>query len=105
MEFGSVSNLVALFARTCDLMGDKPFLWSKKGDQWVSQSWSELRAQVTALADALVARGIQPGDRVALVAENRPEWFVADLAIMSAGAVTVPVYVTNTIDDHVHILF
>lgn len=104
MEFGSVSNLVALFARTCDLMGDRPFLWSKKGDQWVSQSWAEIRTQVTSLADALIARGIQPGDRVALVSENRPEWFVADLAIMSAGAVTVPVYVTNTVDDHVHIL-
>ena len=39
----------------------------------------------------------------ALVAENRPEWVVADLAIMSAGAITVPAYVTNTVEDHRHV--
>jgi long-chain acyl-CoA synthetase len=41
---------------------------------------------------------------VALVSENRPEWVIGDLAIMSAGAVTVPAYVTNTVDDHRHVL-
>src|SRR5207244_5684758 len=41
---------------------------------------------------------------VALVSENRPEWVIADLAIMAAGAVTVPAYVTNTVEDHRHIL-
>ncbi|MGC2524327.1 MAG: long-chain fatty acid--CoA ligase, partial [Stellaceae bacterium] len=40
---------------------------------------------------------------VALVAENRPEWVIADFAIMSAGAITVPAYVTNTVDDHRHV--
>jgi long-chain acyl-CoA synthetase len=104
MDFGSVPNLVALFVGACDRMGDKPFLSSKQGDRWVSQSWNEVREKVAALADALIARGIQPGDRVALVSENRPEWCIADLAIISAGAITVPVYVTNTVDDHLHIL-
>ncbi len=56
------------------------------------------------LARGLAALGIEPGDRVALVSENRPEWVIADLAIMSAGAVTVPAYVTNTVEDHRHIL-
>ncbi len=50
-----------------------------------------------------MALGIGRGDRVALVAENRPEWVVADFAIMSAGAITVPAYVTNTVEDHRHI--
>ncbi|MFX6834687.1 AMP-binding protein, partial [Acinetobacter baumannii] len=45
-----------------------------------------------------------PGDRVALVSENRPEWCIADLAIMAAGLVTVPTYTTNTERDHLHIL-
>ena len=48
--------------------------------------------------------GIEPGDRVALVAESRPEWVVADLAIMSIGAITVPAYTTNTVEDHRHVL-
>ena len=48
--------------------------------------------------------GLQPGERVALVSENRPEWCIADLAIMAAGCVTVPAYTTNTAADHRHIL-
>ena len=48
--------------------------------------------------------GLEPGDRVMLVSENRPEWLIADLAIMAAGCVTVPTYTTNTTRDHTHIL-
>ena len=48
--------------------------------------------------------GLQPGDRVMLVSENRPEWLIADLGIMAAGCVTVPTYTTNTTRDHPHIL-
>src|ERR1700675_3608051 len=66
-------------------------------------SWSEAARTVNRLARGLVALGVEPGDRVALAAENRPEWVIADLAIMSAGAITVPAYTTNTVDDHRHI--
>ncbi len=45
-----------------------------------------------------------PGDRVALVAENRPEWTIADMAIMAIGAITVPAFATNTVADHRHVL-
>jgi long-chain acyl-CoA synthetase len=45
-----------------------------------------------------------PGDRVLLVSENRPEFMIADNAIMAIGAVTVPTYVTNTVADHAHVL-
>ena len=47
---------------------------------------------------------LEPGDRVCLVSENRPEWLIADLGIMAAGCVTVPTYTTNTTRDHAHIL-
>lgn len=59
-------------------------------------SWStaDFVAQVHALSATLGALGVQPGDRVALMAESRPEWLIADLAILGAGAVTVPVYPT-----------
>ena len=60
--------------------------------------------QVATLATALNAHGIGKGDRVVLVSENRPEWCIADLAIMAAGAITVPTYTTNTERDHLHIL-
>ena len=56
------------------------------------------------MAGALRQIGIRPGERVALVSENRPEWLIADLAIMTIGAITVPAYITNTERDHLHIL-
>ena len=67
-------------------------------------SWNEAADQVAALAESLRALGLRPGDRVMLVSENRPEWCIADLAIMAAGCVTVPTYTTNTERDHQHIL-
>ncbi|MEP7315586.1 MAG: AMP-dependent synthetase/ligase [Sphingomicrobium sp.] len=84
--------------------GDAPFLWAKRDGAWQSISWSEAARQVAALADSLKRLGLRQGDRVMLVSENRPEWLIADLAIMAAGCVTVPTYTTNTTRDHQHIL-
>ncbi len=57
-----------------------------------------------AFAKGLQELGLESGDRVVLASENRPEWFIADMAIMFAGGITVPAYVTNTIEDHAHII-
>ena len=97
-------NLVAMFLARAAEHGDEPFLWRKEGDRWVSQSWAEAARQVASLATALKAIGLNPGDRVMLVSENRPEWCISDLAIMAAGCVTVPTYITNTERDHAHII-
>jgi len=97
-------NLVAMFLARVEERGDKPFLWAKREGEWRSISWNEAARQVAALAASLKRIGLQPGDRVALVSENRPEWLIADLAIMAAGCITVPTYTTNTTRDHSHIL-
>lgn len=97
-------SLVTLFLTRAAEKGDKPFLWAKREGEWRPISWSEAVRQVAALAASLKRIGLQPGDRVALVSENRPEWLIADLAIMAAGCVTVPTYTTNTTRDHAHIL-
>ena len=97
-------NLVAMFFTRAAEKGDAPFLWAKQGGTWRSTSWAEAARQVASLARGLQAVGMKPGDRVMLVSENRPEWCIADLAIMAAGCVTVPTYVTNTERDHLHIL-
>ena len=97
-------NLVAMFFDQAGRLDEKPFLCRKEGGQWRSMSWGEAARQVASLAEALSAIGIKAGDRVMLVSENRPEWCIADLAIMAAGAVTVPTYTTNTERDHLHIL-
>ena len=97
-------NLVTMFFARAHDGGDAPFLWHKEGGRWVSQSWAETARQVASLATALKHIGLKSGDRVMLVSENRPEWCISDLAIMAAGCVTVPTYITNTERDHTHII-
>jgi long-chain acyl-CoA synthetase len=97
-------NLVSMFLARAEEKGEKPFLWAKREGAWRSISWNEAARQVAALAESLKGIGLVPGDRVALVSENRPEWLIADLGIMAAGCVTVPTYTTNTTRDHAHIL-
>lgn len=103
-DIDGAQNLVALFLKRADEKGDAPFLGHKEGGQWVTQSWHSAAEQVCLLAEALRRMGLEDGDRVALVSENRPEWCIADLAIMAAGCITVPTYTTNTRRDHAHIL-
>jgi long-chain acyl-CoA synthetase len=97
-------NLVSMFLTRAAEKGDQPFLWAKRDKEWRPTSWAAAARQVASLAASLKAIGLQPGDRVCLVSENRPEWLISDLAIMAAGCVTVPTYTTNTVRDHGHIL-
>jgi long-chain acyl-CoA synthetase len=97
-------NLVSLFLRRAAEKGDAPFLWAKREGEWRPISWGDAARQVASLAASFKRIGLVPGDRVALVSENRPEWLISDLAIMAAGCVTVPTYTTNTERDHAHIL-
>ena len=103
-DVDNANNLVDLFLKRADERGDRPFLGAKTDGEWQTLSWAETADQVCLLAENLRKIGLNDGDRVMMVSENRPEWCIADLAIMAAGCVTVPTYVTNTERDHVHIL-
>ncbi|MBO1076740.1 AMP-dependent synthetase/ligase [Roseomonas marmotae] len=70
---------------------------------WREMSWAEYAMAVAAIAAGLRRRGVSPGDRVLIVSENRPEFLIADTAIMAIGAVSVPTYTTNAVEDHAHI--
>ncbi|MGZ8650200.1 MAG: AMP-dependent synthetase/ligase [Solirubrobacteraceae bacterium] len=67
-----------------------------RGGSWHDWSFSELGNAVRELARGFAALGIEPGDRVALLGETRPEWTLADAALLAAGCVVVPVYHTNS---------
>jgi long-chain acyl-CoA synthetase len=71
----------------------------EKGKEWHSISSSSLYRRVMGVVRALRERGISHGDRVAILAENRPEWTIADFAILIAGAATVPIYATLTAEQ------
>src|SRR4029078_12146269 len=60
--------------------------------------------RVTNVAAGLAGLGVRPGDRIALLSENRPEWSIVDLAILSLGAINVPIYITQAIDQIGYIL-
>jgi long-chain acyl-CoA synthetase len=74
--------------------GKPDLLLSKVGGQWKPISASDFGFTVRALSLGLNGYGIQPGDRVAILSENRPEWAMADYAILCAGAWSVPIYPT-----------
>jgi long-chain acyl-CoA synthetase len=103
-DFDASNNLVELFLKRADELGDKPFLTAKHAGEWRSISWREAAERVCLLAESLRRLGLTDGDRVVLVSENRPEWALADLAIMAAGCISTPAYTTNTEGDHAHVL-
>jgi long-chain acyl-CoA synthetase len=103
MDYDDCRSLPAMFFGQAERLGDQPFLWVKRDQRYQPITWALAARDVRQLAQGLGALGIGPGERVALVAENRPEWVIADLAVMCAGAITVPAYVTNTVEDHRHI--
>ncbi|WP_126173276.1 AMP-dependent synthetase/ligase [Altericroceibacterium xinjiangense] len=103
-DFEAANNLVQLFLDRADELGDAPFLFAKHKGDWHALTWREAAGHVCRIAESLRALGLEDGDRVVLVSENRPEWCLADLAIMAAGCITVPAYTTNTERDHRHIL-
>ena len=104
IDYDSCTNLPAMFFDNTAEIGDRPFLWRKTGGEWQSTTGNAARETASALAAGLTSLGVAPGDRVVLVSESRPEWMIADLGIMAAGAISVPAYVTNRVPDHLHVL-
>ncbi len=103
-DFDRFPNLVAMFLDRARTRAALPMLVAKRDGAWQPTDWTTAADQVCVLAQSLRRIGLKDGDRVVLVSENRPEWCIADLAIMAAGLVTVPTYTTNTERDHHHIL-
>jgi long-chain acyl-CoA synthetase len=71
----------------------------KIGSDWVKIPADEVVERVRNVTLGLAEFGIKPGDRVALLSENRPEWSIVDLAILSLGAINVPIYTTQAVDQ------
>jgi long-chain acyl-CoA synthetase len=83
-------NLVELHRLQAERLGPRPALRGRKGGVFRDLTWADYREQALAGAAALADAGVRPGDRVGLLSENRVEWLVADMALLTAGAVNVP---------------
>lgn len=101
MNYGT---LPSRFLNAIDTLSNPRAQLVRCGSIWEPISSAELLRRVAGLSMALVELGVKPGDRVALFAANRPEWHIADLAIIGAGAVTVPIYFHESVERLTYIL-
>jgi long-chain acyl-CoA synthetase len=92
----AVDTLSKAFWRSVEQHGEKPALLVKREKQYRPITYTELGRRVYALARALHELGVRKGDRVAILAENCPEWAITDWATLCLGAITVPIYPTLT---------
>jgi long-chain acyl-CoA synthetase len=89
-------TVTELFEERIEKSGRNAALYFKEDGQWKSISWSEYGSRVMHFSRGLIALGVKTGDKVALIGSNSPDWFVADMAIMTMGAVSVPIYATSS---------
>jgi long-chain acyl-CoA synthetase len=95
-EVPADGNLTDLVHRNAAQHPDVAVMARKVAGGWSDVTAKEFLAEVRAVAKGLVAQGVRPGDRVAVISRTRYEWVQLDFAIWSAGAVTVPVYETSS---------
>jgi long-chain acyl-CoA synthetase len=97
-------NLPAMMFALSRTWPDKALLRSFRDGTWRSITWGEFGRMAASCARHLRMAGLAEGDRVVIVSENRPEYLIAETALMALRAVPVPAYTTNTTADHAHIL-
>ncbi len=103
-EYPSWPNLAAMMFDRARLWPDRNMLRFHHDGAWHGVTWGGFARAAASAARFLAAAGIVHGDRVVICALNRPEYPIAETALMALGAVPVPAYVTNTEADHAHIL-
>ncbi len=86
-------TLVQLLENSTKKFGDNILMWEKKGDAYEGTTYKEIRESVHKFAAGLMALGIEKGDRLALISEGRNAWVIAELGILYAGAINVPMSV------------
>jgi len=99
VHVGPTENLTTTLWERAAASGTKEILRFPVGDGWQGLTWAQLGERVRKAGAGLIALGIEPGDRVALMSNTRMEWTISDLAILAVGAVTVPLYETSSVEQ------
>lgn len=97
-------HLLSLFTQHLTSRANSPFLYHRKNNKYVSYSYKQIWGEIQRMAVLLRQYGIQKGDRIAILSNNRPEWVVADLATLSLGGIVVPIYPTLSSQEMAYIL-
>jgi long-subunit acyl-CoA synthetase (AMP-forming) len=90
------TTILEILDATSRAQADRPAMARKRGGAWEKTTWREYRDAVRQAARALVATGVEPGEGVVILAFNRPEWFVANLATIAAGGRPAGIYTNST---------
>ncbi|MFL5819607.1 MAG: AMP-dependent synthetase/ligase [Solirubrobacteraceae bacterium] len=99
-ESSTGSRTIAdLLPRAADKHADRTAVRYKRAGEWHAVSFEEVGRIVREIGLGLIALGIEPGDRVCILSQTRPEWTYCDFAIPSAGGVVVPIYPTNSPEE------
>jgi len=98
------SSLPEILFRTAETYATNPAQWYREHGEYLPVTYAQLVTRVRHVASGLIRAGFKAGDRIALLMENRPEWAVIDYAILSIGAVTVPLYCSYRPQDMSYVL-
>jgi len=104
MAIFNETSIPGIFQNQVISLGDKPCVAFWQNGVFIDVTWNEMNLKIRQLASYLISIGIKSGDKVGLFSENRYEWWIADQAILSIGAVDVPIYATNTAEETQYIL-
>ena len=98
------STIAQAFETLAQKYGTRTFLKDKYDKVWHDHSWQEIADAAARLRGGLVRLGVKPGDRVAILSDNCPQWVVVDQAVLGLGAVVVPLYTTSGADETRHVI-
>src|SRR5215208_6476630 len=101
IKSATLADLLPLSAR---LYGSAPAVCFKQDGEWVKRSFDDVQETVRSLSLGLIDLGVAKGDKVSILANTRPEWTYVDFAALSAGAVVVPIYQTNSPEECQYVL-
>ena len=99
-----VATLSQSFEAQAQKYGARAFLKDKRDKVWTDHSWTEVSEAAGRLRAGLLGLGVRPGDRVAILSENCPEWIVVDQAVLGLGAIVVPLYTTSGVEETAHVI-
>ncbi|HEV3114304.1 MAG TPA: long-chain fatty acid--CoA ligase [Candidatus Binataceae bacterium] len=100
----SAPSIAHAFERNAAKYGKRVFLREKRDGNWSGLSWSQVATVSRRVRGGLLRLGLRPGDRLAILAENCPQWVIVDLAVLGMGGVVVPLYPTSSADEIEHVL-
>ena len=103
-DLENINSLPEILFRNAKYFPTKKFLFKRIENSWSGKNYKEINRNVLKIAQSFIQRGIDKNDRIILISSNRVEWVEIDLAIMTIGAITVPTFDNNSVEDNIYII-